>query len=471
MFNDSINSVVSKYHMENRPCFSILKNSNNIYITHLHILEILNTFMGIDEGDNIFTRGKRESITKDKSKMHDTKFIQSNENYRDQLLEKIIAGLLILYQELEIEKLFDLVNDALLSLRIDLKHDKFHLHLKTISEKNQFSISYPSPTWIAGKIKNNIELNPKYTLDFGSDIDVLPLLHGFLKLNQNVKLSDITKELKKFNPAYKKGEILRFLSIAISNGLMRATIVDEILTVNSMSLTISELDLFNWENQILYGMLMGLKQVTTKNIAEVLNIDKRDADNVVYKFIQQTDIDAEITRGGDLVVRNLPIIPPLNQVQNLREIQREILGYLRGNKIGSFPEMMKKWRLSNKELNLDLFELIGSGFIRAKIGNKQINKVEFMIPIGLVKELTLYQCFTCENILKENESVCSECGARKYLCGVCKGEIYPSDNVSTCPHCLNSNHTPHILAWLNIRSMCPMCRLSLDSKQLKGGIL
>lgn len=470
MFNDSINIVNSKNHLENLYNFSILQNSNNIYFTHPHILEILNKFMGINEGDSLPEKEKWELTTKDKSKIQNAESIQSKEKYQDQLIEKIIAGLLVLNQELEIENLYDLVNNAILSLRIELNHNKFHLHLKSISEKNQFNISYPTPTWIAGKINNSIEFNSQYTLDYGSDIDVLPLLHGFLKLNKNVKLHDITEELKKFNSAYKKGDTLRFLSLAISNGLMRATILDEILTVNSMSLPESELDLFEWENQILYGMLVGLKKVTTKNIANLLNVDKSDASNVVYKFIQQTDIDAEITRGGDLVVRNLPKIPPLKQVNDLREILREMLGYLRSNKSIIFEDMGKMLGISNTELRLNLFELIGSGFIRARIGKKQISNVEFMIPIGSVGKLTLYQCFTCENIFKENESVCSECGARKYYCGVCKGELYPSDNVSTCPYCLTSNHTPHILSWLNIRSICPNCRQSIDSTQLKGGI-
>lgn len=471
MFIDSINIVNSKNHLEKLYNFSKLQKSKYIYFTHLHIPEIFFTFMGINDGDSLPEKEKWELTTKDKLKMQNAESIQSKEKYQDQLIEKIIAGLLVLNQELEIENLYDLVNNAILSLRIELNHNKFHLHLKSISEKNQFNISYPSPTWIAGKINKTIEINHQYTLDYGSDIDVLPLLHGFLKLNKNAKLSDITDELKKFNSAYKKGDILRFLSLAISNGLIRATIVDEVLTVNSMSIPESELDLFDWENQILYGMLVGLNQVTIKNIATLLNINKSDASNVVYKFIQQTDIEAEITRGGDLVVRNLPKIPPLKQVNDLREILREMLGYLRSNKSTYFEDMVKIMGISNTELRLNLFELIGSGFIRASIGKKQISNVEFMIPIGLIRELTLYQCFTCENIFKENESVCSECGAQKYLCGVCKGELYPSDNISTCPLCLNSSHTDHILSWLNIRSICPMCRHTIDSKQLKRGIL
>ncbi|MHA1168252.1 MAG: double zinc ribbon domain-containing protein [Candidatus Hodarchaeales archaeon] len=75
-------------------------------------------------------------------------------------------------------------------------------------------------------------------------------------------------------------------------------------------------------------------------------------------------------------------------------------------------------------------------------------------------------CRKCGSILPVTEKNCSECGALRVKCQICKRNINFTDISGSCPECLNEFHYSHLRETIKVTGKCPMCRIPLKEEEI-----
>ncbi|MCG3218527.1 MAG: hypothetical protein KAR35_05955 [Candidatus Heimdallarchaeota archaeon] len=133
----------------------------------------------------------------------------------------------------------------------------------------------------------------------------------------------------------------------------------------------SEQGLTEWE-QILLGMLISQEKASVIYLAEILKISRAKALEYCYEFLSKGVIRGQLLNEKDLLLHELPRAPPLNQVEDLALVYREIRGYLIMNGSVKSKDPLPIWELKPKEFMFILFKLVGSGMITVMANNKEI---------------------------------------------------------------------------------------------------
>ncbi len=449
----------------------------------------------------------------------------------DKIIENILAGILILKREITISELLSDINSALLSKNIEVDTALLNKMLRNINQSMNISLKTPQPEILYCEI-NNISYNSKFHLDFEENVEIIPTILGFLRINRKSSIRKISNNFSRSD-----GDILRFLSILAYNGVIDARIIDGICFIKMLHNTDTNIPL-QYENRIIYGMLKNEKSVNIGDIMRIFDISKKDAENLLFDFNSDTELEIEISRGGEIIVSKLPQIPLLTQLQDMPIINQEILGILITHNKLRFDMIQEIWGLNEYQLKAVIYELIGTGVVREiKVDKKEfslikLNKLPLPIPytdlkdkklidiikyidsndeisidhlskkfdtdkhqilkyitrvVGLgyfpdaeiksfifikgseLKQLKIiYRC-NCDN--NSRSIFCDDCGKQKLTCSVCNGKIEKSEQILQCPHCEYPNHIEHIISWIEIKSICPICKNIINADKMIKGVI
>ncbi|NVM03452.1 MAG: hypothetical protein HWN67_14080 [Candidatus Helarchaeota archaeon] len=70
-------------------------------------------------------------------------------------------------------------------------------------------------------------------------------------------------------------------------------------------------------------------------------------------------------------------------------------------------------------------------------------------------------CFNCQTVNKNNSTFCVNCGLTLTGCSICLLKIGSTEEVLRCPYCNSLAHKSHLLEWLKIKGVCPVCKYPL----------
>ncbi|MFX0133591.1 MAG: RING finger domain-containing protein [Candidatus Hodarchaeota archaeon] len=67
-------------------------------------------------------------------------------------------------------------------------------------------------------------------------------------------------------------------------------------------------------------------------------------------------------------------------------------------------------------------------------------------------------CFNCQTANKDDSSFCIKCGLALTGCSICLLKIGSSEEILRCPYCNSLAHKSHLLEWLKLKGVCPVCK-------------
>ncbi len=73
-------------------------------------------------------------------------------------------------------------------------------------------------------------------------------------------------------------------------------------------------------------------------------------------------------------------------------------------------------------------------------------------------------CENCQTVNKHNFTYCIYCGLSLTGCSVCLSKIESSEDILKCPYCEAIAHKSHLLEWLKLKGVCPVCKYPLKWK-------
>lgn len=142
-----------------------------------------------------------------------------------------------------------------------------------------------------------------------------------------------------------------------------------------------------WE-KIVLGMIIAKTIITTKDLQKALGIKKHFAYEKLYSFFGKGLIKGNIV-GKTLIPEEIPIFPPLAQLEDFPIHYQEIYGYAISNKSIKVKTLMKLWNKSEVAAKNIIYELTGSGLLTVleKRNTFYIQNFQSFLPVRTLKEL------------------------------------------------------------------------------------
>ena len=86
-------------------------------------------------------------------------------------------------------------------------------------------------------------------------------------------------------------------------------------------------------------------------------------------------------------------------------------------------------------------------------------KLPVIYPEDLKAEPSeIISCPFCSETIPSGIETCPTCGEKAVKCPVCMATIEFGDDFVKCPHCNTLAHRSHLLEWIKIKGICPVCR-------------
>lgn len=87
------------------------------------------------------------------------------------------------------------------------------------------------------------------------------------------------------------------------------------------------------------------------------------------------------------------------------------------------------------------------------------------------KQLSKRHCLNCGTEITSYDfqisSKCEKCAEQIPTCHICRGNIFKEDKILVEENCGNLFHKRHILEWVNVQGVCPICKARINVKSLK----
>ncbi|MCE7742083.1 MAG: hypothetical protein GOP50_06460 [Candidatus Heimdallarchaeota archaeon] len=208
------------------------------------------------------------------------------------------------------------------------------------------------------------DLKPTETIEEMASLSLFnyEALFGLLSTQDRIPLKKLAVLMNRSIDEILDGVITLYLEGFISCTLRGRTIYIDSLRRYSRT---QEGTLERWE-KIVLGMVIAKTQVTTKEIAESLGIDKFNAKEKMYGFYGKGLIKGIISNNS-LEPEEIPVFPPLIQLDDLPIHYQEIFGYIIANTRVSIRNIMKYWEKSIIAAKNIIYELVGSGILNVSI--------------------------------------------------------------------------------------------------------
>jgi transcription initiation factor IIE alpha subunit len=192
-------------------------------------------------------------------------------------------------------------------------------------------------------------------------------LFGLLSTQERIPLRKLAVLMNREIDEVLEGVMNLYLEGFITCTLKGSTIYVDSLKRYSRT---QEGTLERWE-KIVLGMIISKTFITTKDIEEALGIDKNHAKERMYGFYGKGLIKGTIS-GNKLEPDEIPIFPPLVQLDDLPIYYQEIFGYIISNTKVSVKNIMKYWEKTFVAAKNIVYELVGSGLLNISLRGNTI---------------------------------------------------------------------------------------------------
>ncbi|NPD89464.1 MAG: hypothetical protein HGN29_12160 [Asgard group archaeon] len=278
-------------------------------------------------------------------------------------VEKDIAGYTILRKRVSIKELVKFVDKEPIGvLKI----------LAFLTARGTFQVIFTESNYINPIVIP--ELKPKRTIEEMATLSFFnyEALFGLLSTQDRIPLKKLGTLMNRTT-----GEILEGVITLLLEGFISGTIKGNTLYVESIrrySRT-QEGTLDRWE-KILLGMVIAKKQINVRDIALALGVDKFYAKERLYGFYGKGLIKGTIV-GNRLEPDEIPIFPPLTQLEDLPIHYQEIFGYITANKKVPLSSIQKNWSKSINAARNIVYELTGSGLVNLELRSNSLNVLSY----------------------------------------------------------------------------------------------
>jgi transcription initiation factor IIE alpha subunit len=230
------------------------------------------------------------------------------------------------------------------------------------------------------------DLKPTETIEEMASLSLFnyEALFGLLSTQEKISLKKLSVLMNRSADEILDGIITLYLE-----GFVSCTLRGSIIYIDSLrrySRT-QEGTLERWE-KIVLGMVIAKSQITTKEIAEALGISKFDAKEKMYSFYGKGLIKGNISN-NTLEPDEIPVFPPLVQLDDLPIHFQEIFGYIISNERVTIRNIMKFWEKSDIAVKNIIYELVGSGILNVSIKGTSVylNSHQKYLPSVELREL------------------------------------------------------------------------------------
>ena len=208
------------------------------------------------------------------------------------------------------------------------------------------------------------ELRPKRTIEEMATLSFFnyEALFGLLSTQDKIPLKKLMSLMNR-----SVGEILEGVIILLLEGFVSCTLKGNTLYVDVIRRysRAQEGTLERWE-KIVLGMVVAKSTISVKDIASALGVDKYYATERLYAFYGKGLIKGNIS-GNKLEPDEIPIFPPLVQLDDLPIHYQEIFGYIISNKRVTLNNLQKLWSKSSVAVKNIVYEITGSGLLNIRL--------------------------------------------------------------------------------------------------------
>ena len=286
--------------------------------------------------------------------------------------EKDIVGLALIKKEVSIKEL---------SIYIGKKPKETLKVLALLTARGTFQFIFNESKKIVPVVFP--DLKPTETIEEMAALSLFnyEALFGLLTTQERIPLKKLAVLMNRDMEEVLDGIITLSLEGFVSCTLKGNTIYIDSLRRYSRT---QEGTLERWE-KIILGMVIAKTQITIKDISQALGISKLDAKEKMYGFYGKGLIKGNISN-NTLVPEEIPVFPPLVQLEDLPIHYQEIFGYIITNDRVSLRNIMKLWEKSDIAAKNIVYELVGSGILNVSMRGNSIylnSHQEYHPTIGL----------------------------------------------------------------------------------------
>lgn len=278
-------------------------------------------------------------------------------------IEKEIAGYTILRRKISIKDLVKFVNKEPIEI---LKV------LARLTARGTFQVVFTDTSYITPIVIP--ELKPKRTIEEMASLSFFnyEALFGLLSTQDRIPIKKLATLMNR-----SIGEILEGVITLLLEGFISGTIKGTTLYIESIRRysRAQEGTLDRWE-KILLGMVIAKNQINVRDISLALGVDKFYAKERMYGFYGKGLIKGTII-GNRLEPEEIPIFPPLSQLEDFPTHYQEIFGYIIANKKVSVTNIQKNWSKSLNASRNIVYELTGSGLVNLEMRGNSLNVLSY----------------------------------------------------------------------------------------------
>jgi len=289
--------------------------------------------------------------------------------------EKSIVGYTILKKEVEIEEL---------AKYLEKEEKEIVRIIAFLTARGTFQFIFNEKNKLVPVIIP--DTNPNQTIEEMASLSFFnyEALFGLLSTQDRIPLKKLASMMNREVDEVLEGVMNLYLEGFIACTLKGTTIQVDKLKRYSRA---QEGTLERWE-KIVLGMIIAKTYITTKDIEDALGIDKFQAKERMYGFYGKGLIKGNIT-GNRLEPEEIPIFPPLVQLDDLPIHYQEVFGYIISNSRVSIRNIMKFWDKTLVASKNIVYELIGSGLMNVSLRGSTVTLVsnQKFLPNKLLNEL------------------------------------------------------------------------------------
>ena len=214
------------------------------------------------------------------------------------------------------------------------------------------------------------ELTPKRTIEEMATLSFFnyEALFGLLSTQSRISLKKLAALMNRSDD-----EIIEGIITLVLEGFISCTLKGNILSLEQIKRysRAQEGTLDRWE-KIVLGMVIAKATISVKDISLALGIDKYFAKEKLYAFYGKGLIKGTIS-GSRLIPDEIPIFPPLVQLDDLPIHFQEVFGFLVANKKATIKNIQTIWEKTPVAARNIIFELTGSGLTHVELSGGKIS--------------------------------------------------------------------------------------------------
>ena len=238
----------------------------------------------------------------------------------------------------------------------------------TLTAKGTFQFFFSGITHIVPveipEIKPTRTIEEMATLSFFS----YEALFGLLSTQKSISIRKLSVLMNRA-----EGEVIDGIINLLLEGFILCSLNGNVLKIEGIRRysRAQEGTLDRWE-RIILGMIVSKMTITVKDISLALGIDKPHAKERMYGFYGKGLIKGSI-EGNRLIPEEIPLFPPLVQLDDLPIHYQEIFGYIISNAKTSIKSIQKIWDKSTVAAYNIIYELVGSGILSVNVRGNIVN--------------------------------------------------------------------------------------------------